>query len=359
MQLKINRTEFLSKLNTAKAVVASKSPLPILDCVKINNESITASDGENTIIMPLNIANDDRFEFCVNARTLTDAISKIKDDDVALNLTDVNLTVRYKRGKITIPTQDASDYPLIATPSQYNELSINTKILQDMVSRASKMCADDELRPVMNGVFIESRNGSINVVASDGHRLFAEKTVSSTDEGFSFILNKKAASIFTKLPNSGDCKILVDERNSVIDVDGISLYSRLIEGRYPNWESVIPKENPHKVVVNRKELIETLNRLSISANASGVCKLSFTDGNSVCVSTQDIDFSLSASETLDITAEPFKMDIGFKLTFLKSLLENEETENVALSLKSESVAGLITPVCENNNIIQLLMPMML
>lgn len=358
MQLKINRQELLSKLNAAKSVVASKPLLPILECVKISNESITASDGDNTIIIPL--VTEGNFEFCVSAKTLSEAVSKIKDMEITVDVTDVNLTINHGRGSMTIPVQDSNDYPQSPTITDGSSFTTDTKTFVDMVRRSVKSSGDDELRPVMNGVFVEVDGGYLYTVASDGHRLYSEKTsVDSELERFNFILNKKTAFILSKLPTNGECSISADSRNSFIEIDGIKLTSRLIDGRFPNWRSVVPQNSTHKAIVSKEDMLDSLSRLSVSASGvNGLCKLSFSMGT-LCLSAQDIDFSLSATETLDIQAEVFDLEIGFKLVFLKSLLENISTDNVVFHLSDATRAGLILPESDNDDVVQLLMPMML
>ena len=224
--------------------------------------------------------------------------------------------------------------------------------------------ADDELRPVMNGIYFDITTEDITMVASDGHKLVRCKTLAvKGNERAAFILPKKPATLLKNLlpKEQGSVTIEFDERNAVFMLDSYRMVCRLIEGRYPNYNSVIPQNNPHKVTVDRQQLIGALRRVSIfSSQASSLIKLRMQE-NQIVISAQDIDFSTSAEETQVCQYAGAAMSIGFKSTFLIDILNNISADEVVIELADPSRAGVIVPVEqeENEDLLMLLMPMML
>ena len=224
--------------------------------------------------------------------------------------------------------------------------------------------ADDELRPVMNGIYFDITTEDITMVASDGHKLVRCKTLAAKgNERAAFILPKKPANLMKNLlpKEQGMVTIEFDERNAVVTLENYRMVCRLIEGRYPNYNSVIPQNNPYKVTVDRQQLIGALRRVSIfSSQASSLIKLRMQE-NQIVISAQDIDFSTSAEETQTCQYAGNPMSIGFKSTFLIDILNNISADEVVIELADPSRAGVIVPVEqeENEDLLMLLMPMML
>jgi DNA polymerase-3 subunit beta len=204
----------------------------------------------------------------------------------------------------------------------------------------------------------------LTFVASDGHKLVRCKTTKAKgDEKASFILPKKPASLLKNLApkETGMITIEFDNRNAVIELDEYRMVCRLIEGRYPNYGSVIPQNNPYKLTIDRASLLSALRRVSIfSSQASNLIKLNLTY-NQLLISAQDIDFSTSAEETMACQYEGDEMSIGFKSVFLIDILNNISADEISLELADPSRAGVIVPVLqeEGEDLLMLLMPMML
>ena len=237
-------------------------------------------------------------------------------------------------------------------------------VLLGGINRSVFATADDELRPVMNGIYFDITTEDITMVASDGHKLVRCKTLAAKgNERAAFILPKKPATLLKNLlpKEQGTVTIEFDERNAVFMLESYRMVCRLIEGRYPNYNSVIPQNNPHKVTVDRQQLIGALRRVSIfSSQASSLIKLRMQE-NQIVISAQDIDFSTSAEETQVCQYSGAAMSIGFKSTFLIDILNNISADEVVIELADPSRAGVIVPVEqeENEDLLMLLMPMML
>lgn len=372
MKFVISSAVLSAKLLTVGRVIASKNSLPILDCflfqIEGNKLTITASDNETRLTTWVDLVESDQdITFAVNAKKIQDSIKEIPEQPLEfyVNTSTLEITVEYQNGKYNFMGQNADDYP---TPPQVEgearNISIPSVSLSSALGRALFATADDTLRPVMNGVFFDIKNDSVTIVASDGHKLACGKilNVASPEDG-SFILPKKPANLIKAIlqKEDGDVTISFGERNALVRGDSFTINCRLIEGRYPNYNSVIPQNNENCATVNRLAFLGALRRVMIFSNASSaLVKLRFENSKMV-ISSQDIDFSMSAEEAIlcDYTGIP--MSIGFKGTFLMDLLNNLDSEEIIVKLADSSRAGIIVPAeqPDGENVLMLLMPMML
>jgi DNA polymerase-3 subunit beta len=261
--------------------------------------------------------------------------------------------------------QNADEYPQAAhLGSNSVHVSLEAQVLLNGINRSLFATADDELRPVMNGIYFDISTENVTFVASDGHKLVRNKSYKVRgDEKAAFILPKKPATLLKNLlpKEMGDVQIDFDDRNAVFTLENYSMTCRLIEGRYPNYNSVIPQNNPHRATIDRTAFISALKRVSVfSSAASSLIKLKL-GLNTIQISGQDIDFSTSAEETLMCQYEGAPMSIGFKSTFLIDILNNITSPEVVFELADPSRAGVIVPIeqAEDEDLLMLLMPMML
>ena len=243
-------------------------------------------------------------------------------------------------------------------------LSIDVQVMFNGISRSLFAAADDELRPQMNGVYFDMTPDSITFVASDGHKLVRNRVFSvHVDEPSAFILPKKPALLLkTVLPKAeGDAIVRFDDRNAEIQLTDYTISCRLIEGRYPNYNSVIPTDNPFRVTADRMAFISALRRVSVFASQSSALIKIHVDQGTLTVSAQDLDFSTSAEEHIMCDYDGTPMSIGFNGPFLIDVLNSITSNDIVLELADPSRAGVITPAEqeENEDLIMLLMPMML
>lgn len=372
MKFIVSSTNLFSHLQAISRVINSKNSLPILDCFLLEMHdgtlSMTASDNETTLSTSIEVNEfDGDGRFAVSSRTLLEALKEIPEQPLSFQINPENLeiTVQYQNGKYSLMGQNADEYPKqqdLGTNAV--ELTIPANVLTDGVNRCIFATADDELRPVMNGIYFDITPEDITLVASDGHKLVRNKTYAAHgSEKAAFILPKKPANLLKNLlpKEQGDVRIGFDDRNAMFTLENYQMVCRLIEGRYPNYNSVIPQNNPHKAIIDRTSLISALRRVSVfSSQASSLIKLNFSN-NEVKISAQDIDFSTSAEETLICQYEGNTMSIGFKSSFLIDILNNIPSTNVVVELADPSRAGVIVPEEqeENEDLLMLLMPMML
>ena len=372
MKFIVSSSVLSSHLQAISRVINSKNALPILDCflfeLKDGVLSVTVSDSETTMRTSLEVIESDvDGRFAIVARTLLDALKEIPEQPLSfdVNISSLEIMVQYQNGKYHLMGQNADEFPTpITLGDNAVHVDMSAQILLDGINRAVFATADDELRPVMNGVYFDITTEDITMVASDGHKLVRCKTLAAKgDERAAFILPKKPAVLLKNLlaREQGNVMIAFDERNAMFVLENYHMVCRLIEGRYPNYNSVIPQNNPYKVTVDRLQLMGALRRVSIfSSQASSLIKLHM-EKNLIMVSAQDIDFSTSAEETLACQYAGNTMSIGFNSTFLIDILGNISSEEVVIELADPSRAGVITPMEqeENEELLMLLMPMML
>src|SRR5574344_4429 len=373
MKFIVSSTGLFSHLQAISRVINSKNTLPILDCflVELNDGtlSLTASDNETTLSTSIEVNEYDKDgRFAISSKTILDALKEIPEQPLTfdVNLETLEIMVQYQNGKYNLVGQNADEYPQApALGDSAAELSISASLLLSGINRTIFATADDELRPVMNGIYFDITPESITFVASDGHKLVKSMTFEAKgSDKAAFILPKKPATIlkFPQPTESKDERVSFDDRNAICTMEKYYMVCRLIEGRYPNYNSVIPQGNPHRATIDRQMMISALRRVSVfSSQSSSLIKLRFSE-NLVQVSAQDIDFSTSAEEALICQYTGANMNIGFKSTFLIDILSNMASQDVIFELADPSRAGVIVPAeqeKEKEDVLMLLMPMML
>ena len=374
MDFVISSSQLLSHLQIVSRVVNSKNSLPILDNVLMSVEDgilkITASDLESTITTTLPLENySGDGVIATDTKKILDVLKEFPEQPLTFNINtdDKRIDITSQNGKYTLVGVDGSDFPQ-ATQLKADKtisISISPDILYGGITSAIFATGDDELRPIMNGIFIELQESGINFVATDAHKLvrYTRKEVKAETES-SFILPKKPANILkTILPKASDDVILeFDEKNAVFSFGTIRLVCRLLEGVYPNYNSVIPRENPNKLVVDRVELYNSLRRIGMFASQSSNLVGLKINGNTLEISAQDMDFSISGKEVINCQYEGDEMEIGFKSNFLGEILSNISTPEVTIELSDPTRAGIILPKDNENpdeDVLMLLMPMMI
>ena len=372
MKFIVSSSTLFSHLQAISRVINSKNSLPILDCVLIELQegtlTMTASDNETTLSTTIEVSDyEGEGSFAISSKTILEALKENPEQplDFNVDLETLSINVNYQNGNYSLMGQNAMEFPHLKQMSNSMvNLTMGADILLNGINRCVFATADDELRPVMNGVYFDITPQDVTMVASDGHKLVRNKTYSATsNEKAAFILPKKPANLLKNLlgKEQGDVTINFDDSNALFTLENYQMNCRLIEGRYPNYNSVIPQNNPHKAIIDRTSFISGLRRVSVfSSQASSLIKLSL-DTNQITISAQDRDFSTSAEETLVCQYDGKPMSIGFKSSFLIEILNNLASQNVVIELADPSRAGVIVPEEqeENEDILMLLMPMML
>lgn len=374
MKFVVSSTELLNHLQAVSRVINTKNTLPILDNflfqLEKNELVITASDLESTMITRIHLENvSGEGSIAVPARILTDSLKEFSEQPLTfdINMDTLAVVINSENGKFSVVGQKGGEYPQIPVIREDKKSSVrlNGEVLMQGISKTLFATADDELRPVMNGIFIELHSDSISFVASDAHKLVRYKrTDVSPDSEASFILPKKPAGLLKNVlgREKNDVMLEFDDKNAFFTLTNYKLICRLVEGNYPNYAAVIPANNPNKLTVDRVDFYNSLRRVSVFSNpASNLVKLQLAS-NQVTVSAQDIDFSISAYEKVKCQFDGDSMEIGFKSVFLIEILSNLSSQEVIIELSDPSRAGILIPAekeNENEDVLMLLMPMMI
>lgn len=377
MKFVVSSTDLLSHLQAISRVINSKNSLPILDNfllqIEGNTLTMTASDIETTLITSMSVDNvEGNGKVAVVSRLLLDTLREFADQPLTFSINESNLAmvITSANGSYNFIGQNGDEYPRM--PQLQDDARVLTLPVVSLAAGITKtlFCtADDELRPVMNGVYFDIEKENITFVATDAHKLVRLKTpltsitLGEEEDKVSFILPKKPATMLKNIlpKESGEVEVKFDSKNAYFKLSNYTMICRQVEGRFPNYNGVIPKQNLYKIIIDRATLLNALKRVSVFSNqASNLIKLDFHD-NMIHISAQDIDFSISAEETINCQFEGDPIKIGFKSSFLIEILNNINSSDVVLEITDPSRAGLMLPF-ENDkeeDLLMLLMPMLL
>lgn len=372
MRFTVSSTALSSKLNALAKVINSKNSLPILADflfdIQDNVLYLTASDSENVINTQMELTESDaNGRFAINNHDLLEAIKGFSEQPITfdVNLQDNIAKISYQNGLFSLPVENADEYPQSQPITEgINTIVMPSNVLADNINRSLFATAQDELRPVMNGIYFDLTPEHLAVVASDGHKLVRNKVFTvHSEQPASFILPKKPAGLLKNLlqKDGGDVEIKFNERNAEINYGDGRLSCRLIEGRYPNYNSVIPQNNTNTLTVDRLALLAALRRVQPFANDSSNLIRFHVEGSTLQLDAEDFDFSKTATERMicDYNGQP--MSIGFKGSAFIEILTNFDCEEVIIQLADPSRAGLVIPSeqPEGQDVLMLMMPMLL
>ena len=371
MKFIVSSTDLLQGLLSVSRVIASRSSLPILDnflfLLEGNSLTVTASDSETTLKTIITIDDvAEGGEIAIPAKLLTDTLKELPAQPIefASDAERSIVNISWMSGSAQIPYMSAEDYPQLPMLSDSVKLTFDASVLTDGINSTIYATAEEELRPVMNGIYFDITPESTTLVASNAHKLvcYTRKDVKGSKNA-SFILPKKPANILknnlAKLADES-VEITFDKTNAMFKFENSLLVCRLVEGTYPAYKSVIPKNNTNIISIARNERLNASKRVAVCSNqATGqiIFKLS---QNRMEITAQDLDFSMSAQETLTCEYEGTPMEIGFKSTFLIEILSNFPYDTICIKLADPNRAALIQPAVQSEpeeEICALLMPM--
>ena len=373
MKFTISSSALLSVLSATGKVVSSKNTLPILDFflfdLKNGQLKVTASDLETTLVSTIAVDNVER-EGIIAApvKLMLDSLKEFSEQPLTIEADENTweISVNWKSGSIKIPGSSGLGYPALPELSdEKTELDLDVDMMSCGINKTIFATADDDLRPVMNGVFVNLVPGNVTFVATDAHKLVKYSAEAAQVEATSsFILPKKPAALLRGLLLKEDdaVKVGFDKKNVVFQLKNSTLVCRLIEGVYPNYNAVIPTANPNKVIVDRIELLNAIKRVAVCSNqATNLVELKITN-NMIELATKDLDFSYSAYETLSCAYEGQPITIGFKSTYMVDIFSNIDTPSVMIELADSTRAGVFKPIYDepqSAETLMLLMPMMI
>lgn len=372
MKFEVLSSDLMSHLNAISRVLVSKNAMPILDNFLFNvgeeQLTVTASDGDNTMVTSLPIQNvDDTGSFVVPAKTIMDPLKEMPQQQLTLEVDNGNyeVIVNYANGKYNFIGGNASEYPTLKKlDDNYQSFEINPQSLLTGIQSSLFATAEDELRPVMNGIYFDIKADRIIFVASDSKKL-VRLINTTTAPGFdgNFILPKKPANLLKGIIAKDQllCTVTFDSKSARFNLGNYELSCRLIEGRYPRYEVVIPKNNTNRLTIDRQSFLTALRRIAVFANSTTNQVRFDLDADTLTISAQDVDFSTSGTETLNCSYSGTPMSIGFRANFLIEILSTITSQDIDLLLSDPARAGLVSPVqnTEGEDLLMLIMPMML
>lgn len=373
MQFTLSSGTLNARLQTLVRVIGGKNAISILDCflfeVANNTLTVTASDAEN--VMQATIELDEctgEGRFALPNHTILNAVKELPEQPLQMTIDDQSLSVvvDYQNGSFGLAALAADDYPVMPDMSDdATVLTLNQQLLAENVSRSLFATAQDEIRPVMGGILFDLKADGLTVVATDGHKLVRNRIldVVAEEEPTSFILPQKPAQLLKGVlaKGEGDVVVRFAANSCEFKYDGGEFRCRLIEGRYPNYNSVIPTNNTNCLTADRKTMLGALKRvLPFSSESSRLVRFHMEKGL-LRLQASDIDFATSAKESIACEYAGTTMDIGFKGDSVCEILNNLSSDEVTVQLADPSRAGVFVPVeqPENQEILMLMMPMLL
>ena len=372
MKFTISSSALLATLSTTGKVVSNKNTLPILDYflfdLKDGILKVTASDLETTLISTVAVDNVEREgTIAAPVKLMLDSLKEFSEQPLTIEADENTweITVSWKSGSLKIPGTSGLGYPALPElADDKSEVDMDVDMMIGGINKTIFATADDHLRPIMNGIYVNIAEGEVTFVATDAHKLVKYNAQAEVPAASSFILPKKPSSLLRSilLKEENAVKVAFDKKNVVFNLSGSTLVCRLIEGVYPNYNAVIPAANPNQVIVDRAELLNAIKRVAVCSNqATNLVEFNIA-ANSINLATKDLDFSYSAQETVMCAYEGSPITIGFKSTFLVDILSNIETPSVVIELADSTRAGVFKPLYDepqSATTLMLLMPMMI
>ncbi|WP_026464851.1 DNA polymerase III subunit beta [Adhaeribacter aquaticus] len=370
MKFIVSSSALLKQLQSINGVVTNNPVVPILEnfLFEINEGTltITASDLETSMITELHVEAKENGRIAAPARILLDTLKNLPDQPVTFTIDEETYTIELSsaNGRYKLSGENATDFPRVPVVRGSNSIEVPSNLLARAINKTIFAVSTDELRPAMTGIFVQLNDNNITFVATDGHRLLRYRRFDvATGNSASIIIPRKAFTLLKSTLPAEPTTVRVEFNNSnaFFSFDNIRMVCRLIDERYPDYENVIPVQNPNKLVIDRYDLLSSIKRISIYSNKTTHQVRLRIAGSELHISAEDLDFSNEANERLTCQYDGEDMEIGFNARFLIEMLNNIDADEISLELSTPNRAGLLMPSSndENENILMLVMPVML
>ncbi|MDP5105545.1 MAG: DNA polymerase III subunit beta [Polaribacter sp.] len=370
MKFIVSSSQLLKQLQVLGGVINSNNTLPILDNflfeISTNQLKISASDLETTMSSVVEVESDSAGSIAVSARLLLDTLKTFPDQPLTFKTEgDNKIEIISDQGKYDMAYFGGDEFPKAVSLPSPSKTVIPAHILGTAISKTIFAAGNDDLRPVMSGVFFQFSSQSLTFVATDAHKLVKySRTDITAPQTAEFIMPKKPLNLLKGILGGSDSEVTIEynDANAKFTFDNIVLVCRLIDGKYPNYEAVIPKENPNKLTVDRASFLNSVRRVSIfSSKTTHQIRLKMA-GTELNISAEDLDFSNKADERLSCDYQGDDMQIGFNSRFLSEMLNNLNSNEVLIEMSLPNRAGILTPIDgtdEGEQVTMLVMPVML
>ena len=336
MKFIVNSLGLLKQLQLLNGVLNSNNTLPILDNflfeMKQDELALSASDLETSMNTRMAIQCKEEGMIAVPAKLLLDILKSLPDQPLTFDVDgkSFGIEITSDNGKYKLTGQNGDEFPKAPAMGASKALLIGADVLNRAISKTIFAAGNDDMRPIMSGVFFEIEPESVRFVATDAHKLVRMTRSDIGGESAAFIVPRKPLNLLKGALSSlkSEVNMQYTENNAMFTFENVTLMCRLIEGKYPNYEAVIPKENPFKLTIDRLDFLNSIKRVSIFANRStNQVRLKLT-GSEIQLSAEDLDFANEAHEQLACTFVGDNMEIGFNSRFLQDMLNNLDANNV-------------------------------
>jgi len=369
MKFSVSSSDLLKQLQIVGGAIGSNPVLPILEDflfeIADNMLTISATDLETSIVTTIEVMSDGNGTIAVPAKILLDTLKELPQQPITFTVNDENFGIEITSayGKYRLAGEDGKEFPSIPEADSVDTIVIGSSMLSKAISKTLFATSNDELRPAMTGVYFQVDFNKLIFVATDAHKLVKYMFTNITSEvSTSFIVPKKALNLLkSALPADEEVTFSFNKANAFFSFGNVKLLCRLIDAKYPDYNAVIPVDNPNLLSLGRTDFQNSLKRIAIYANkTTNQVILNINDG-SLTVSAQDLDFSNEATEQLPCTYEGEPLTIGFNAKFLIEMLSVLESDEIKIELSSPTRAGILQPSekVENEDILMLVMPVML
>lgn len=371
MKFVVSSTSLLKNLQSISGVLVVNSTLPILDNFLFSVEdgnvlTVSASDMETTMTTSFSIEEAADFgKVCIPAKILLEVLKNLPEQPLTFTVDEnFHIEIAYTNGKSQMSGYDSDHYPRFPKIDSTDHIVLEGGVIAEAINKTLFAAGNDELRPTMNGVFCQLSTEDITFVATDAHKLVKyRRTDSQGNTISSFILPRKALNLLkANLKGDEEVKLEYNETNAVFTFNDTTLTCRLVEGKYPNYEAVIPKENPNVLTVDRLSFLSCVKRVAIFANkTTNQINLKIA-GSELSISAEDIDFSNASNERMTCSYEGEDMEIAFNSRFLVEMLNNLASNDIKIMMSQPNRAGILMPSeieNESEEVLMLIMPLMI
>ncbi|MCH9661821.1 MAG: DNA polymerase III subunit beta [Bacteroidetes bacterium] len=370
MKFIVSSSYLLKQLQVLGGIINNNNTLPILDNFLFNLDgnslTVAASDLETTISSKLEVESNEKGSVCIPARLLLDTLKTFPEQPLTFTVEDNNtVEISSNHGKYALAYASGEDFPNAVELKEPSVTEIQGDILATAISKTIFATGNDDLRPVMSGVFFQFSTEELTFVATDAHKLVKyTRSDVQANETAEFIMPKKPLNLLKGILAGSEDHVTIEynESNAKFIFDNTEMICRLIDGKYPNYEAVIPKENPNKLSIDRNQFLNSVRRVSIFSNKTTHQIRLKVAGAELNVSAEDIDYSNKADERLTCDYQGDDMQIGFNSRFLTEMLNNLTSDQVTLEMSLPNRAGILTPadgMDEGEHVTMLVMPVML
>lgn len=378
MNFIVNSQQFLKQLQSLSGVLSSSNTMPIIGCFHLHLEenklTVKTTDLSTTLVAQIEVETgrmEEAAEVAVPSKMLLEILKSFDDAPLTFNVDTKSyaITISSGEGEYNLAGMDAETYPTMPKAEGTSTAHMSCTALVDAINKTYFATSNDEMHQQMSGIFCEMTPDGVTFVATDAHKLvrYRRKDVTS-EESTNFILPKKPITIVKNIlagrKDDGDVTLEYNNTNLFITFENFYIVCRLVDGRYPNYEAAIPKDNPNRLIVDRLSFLNTLRRVSIFASeATRQVRLSIA-ADRLTISAEDLEFSNKAHESMPCQYEGDPMDIGFNAKFLTEMISNLNSEQVLIEMSHPSRAGIIFPFGDEktdapDDILMLVMPVML